>query len=559
MSHSYSAKSTRTSLMFMMLFIFICSLAVARPNLVIVLVNDQFRYDYLTRYENQLTGGLKTISTKGTFYTNAHLNYGTSHTGVGHATIGTGQSPDEHGIVANYWYDRNAKKSVYCAEDSRYPVLTRLQEAEAEGRKLTPADLSSGRSPKKLQVTTLADSLRISNNFHSRAYSLSFKDRSAILMGGNLPNASIWYDSKSGKFTSSTYYGKTLPDWVSSFNEKYPVDQYYGLKWTLLFDEKNYQLSHPERTAEETGFGVPFPVTLTSASGKPDSQFYAQFAGTPYANDHLFELAKFCIRYEKLGKNTTPDLLMVSFSPTDVIGHAYGPFGKAMQDAVMRYDMALSDFLKFVDTEVGLNNTLIVYTADHGAPPMPGFMAQYDLGGGVSGQTVINTINETVKTTYNIDSVVLSLNQPYIYLDIQKIKDKKLNVDEVLETASSAAESVQGISKAYVVNRLLHNQYPDSDKVQLIQHSIFPRNSGDLYLQLRPYWAFGNYDKGGTEHGSPYPYDTHITIIFYGNGIQQSIRTEPVNMEDIAPSIAYLLGVEMGTQRTHSLLPGLIK
>ncbi len=329
-----------------------------RPKLVLVLVIDQFRYDYLTRFRSYFVkGGFNRLLDGGAVFTDCRYDYATTITGPGHATLLTGAYPNVHGIIGNDWYDRDQKREVYCVEDLGTRMVANREQASA----------SPGFSPRNLTASTLGDELRLATDFRAKAVSISLKDRAAVLMGGHSPSAAYWYNTGMGGFVTSTYYMPTLPTWVDEFNHQTPAKQYCGQEWQALPET-------PRANGKVLSEFQPSPGVAC-----PDSKFLHWLDNTPYMNQIELGFAAAAIRSEHLGRGPETDILTLSLSVNDYIGHRFGPYSQEVEDATLRTDRYLAAFFDELDKLVGLDNVWIAFSADHGVAPSPAFVQEHKL------------------------------------------------------------------------------------------------------------------------------------------------------------------------------------
>ncbi|MCS6885484.1 MAG: alkaline phosphatase family protein [Acidobacteriota bacterium] len=508
-----------------------------RPKLVLILVIDQFRADYLWRFSH-LFGqkGFKRLLSSGAVFVNAHYPYSNTETAVGHASIATGALPSSHGIIANKWYDREAgefRESVYdatFAKEGIYPPV----------------------SPKRLSASTLADQLRLSNNFKSRAYGISLKDRSAILTAGNAGTAAFWFDTRTGNMISSKHYLDRLPQWVEDFNTRRLADSYFGKLWERLLPEDAYSISDEddapyERAWASNGKAV-FPIRVAGRNNRLDQSYYEQLRGTPFGDEYLLEFVKTLFKEEKLGLGEHPDLLTVSFSSLDLCGHAAGPYSQEVQDMVLRLDRVVAELLDTVDKQVGLSNAVIAFTADHGVAPHPDYSKRYHLKGGrLQASELVGLVERELAKRYGQGDYVLAFINAQIYLNTQLIADKGLNQAEVEEFIGKTLLAVSGIAHYYTRSQLLSHSSLDSTPIgRRVQAGFHAKASGDVLLVPEPFYLISESDeeKMGTDHGSPYHYDTHVPVILFGRGIKPGNYTAEASPTDIAPTLSYVLKVE---------------
>jgi len=519
-----------------------------RPRLIVLVAIDQFREEYLLRFEPFFgDGGFRRLLAHGAVFTNCQYEQAPTVTAPGHATIATGTTPAVHGIINNEWYDRETGQVVTSVSDpSRHPV-----------------GASSGRasSPHRLLGTTLADELRLSTNFRSKVIALSYKDRSAILLGGKLANLALWFDETSGSFITSDYYASALPEWVMRFNAARPADQYVGARWEKAFPEAAYALAASDDRPEETplpGGGRTFPHHITGGLAQPGPAFYTAFTFTPFANEVLVELAKRAIEGEQLGRDEFPDLLPTSFPTNDLVGHYFGPDSQEVVDLTLRTDRALASLLAYLDSRLG-SDYVLALTADHGVAPIPEYAARLRLGGRRIPPTAIRqAIEEALSARFGegpwIESNALPLlSSGFVYLDREAIARKRLDAAEVERVAAEAALKIPGIARAYTRTHLLLGHLHGEAIGRRVAASFHPLRSPDVTLVPEPF-AFISGGRTGTTHGSPYSYDAHVPLILFGRGIAPGMYRHACTPADLAPTLAALLRLEFPAGATGRIL-----
>ena len=503
----------------------------AKPKLVVGIVIDQMRWDYLYRF-NQLYGsnGFKRLIGEGFSCDNTLIPYTPTYTAPGHTCIYTGSVPAIHGIVGNSWFDKSSNANVYCTDDSTVSTVGNTSDA-------------GKMSPENMLATTITDELRLSNNFKSKVIGLALKDRGAILPAGHSANAAYWYDDKGGKWISSTYYMKDVPAWVKDFNAKDMVASYMSKDWNTLLPISQYDLSTPDNEPYENAISgettVTFPHRLSSiTTGK-----YSSFRTTPFANTFTFDFAKQAIENEKLGSNTVPDFLTVSISSTDYIGHSFGPNSIEAEDTYLRLDKDIADFLSYLDQKMGKGNYLIFLTADHGVAHVPGFLAEHKIPGGtVSDKEITKEINQAVEAASGIKNVVQSVQNYQVYLNFNEIekqgKDKATIVNIVIKTL----QLKPSVINVFEINKLMQTVIPEPQKEMMV-NGYNPKRSGDIQFTFKP----GYFDGGskGTTHGLWNPYDAHIPLLFFGWNIKPGKTNRETHMTDIAATVAALLQIQM--------------
>lgn len=498
------------------------------PKLLVGLVVDQMRYDYLFRYFDKLSDdGFKRMMQEGYLFKNANFSYIPTYTAPGHATIYTGTTPARHGIVANNWFDKAFGKSKYCVADSKYSsVGTQTEEGE--------------KSPKNLVVTTIGDEMKLMNNNHSKVIAISLKDRSAVLPGGHKANAAYWL-SKEGKWISSSYYMNKLPNWVSAFNSERPAAFYLGKKWEPIFPIMEYEESYSDdNDYEETHKWESSPVFPHDFSVISKEHGYGVIKYTPMGNSMTKDFAIQAIKKEKLGKDKYTDLLAISFSPIDYIGHFYGPHSIEMEDAIIQLDVEIGQLFKYLDANIGKENVVYFLTADHGAVNVPKYLNDQKVPSGYfDGDACVKVLNSELKKKYGLDSVVENYINSQVHLTEELIKEKKLNIDEVKSEVISIISGFSGVSK--VVSSIDLISGTNDLATQQVKNGYYEGRCGSLYIILKPGWIH-NQSKG-TSHGSGYSYDTHVPLIFMGANVKHGSSNQKVSIEDIAPTISSLINV----------------
>jgi len=516
--------------------------APARPKLVVVIVIDQFRNEYLTRYAPFFgDGGFKWLMRNGANLSNAHYTYGTTYTGPGHALILSGSYGHTNGIIGNRWYNRATNR----AESMFFDPNAKLLGVEA-----VPKDDDT--SPRNFIGSNLSDQLLLSNNFKSKAIGVSLKDRAAIMLAGKLGKA-YWYHEKAGGIISSSYYMTDLPAWVRQFNALKIPDSYFGKTWTKLLPEAAYSISRADDTPNELTTevtGRTFPHLLTDKAGKPTATYYEGFTATPFATGYQLQLAQLAIENEQLGADEYPDILGISITPTDIAGHAFGPDSHEVQDIIVRLDGQLANFFSYLNRRFRNNEVVIAMTSDHGACPLPEYMQSLGIEAGRIKKKQISDAMEAAITARfgasNPDTKwVTTLEDPGVFLNQSLIAERKLDAAEVQRVAGEAAMKVKGMAAYYTRAQFLSGQLPPNRWASFFEKSFYPERSGDVLLQTKPFYFWGSWgerDEGST-HGSPYEYDTHVPLILAGRGIRPGNYATAADITDLAPTLAAVLGI----------------
>jgi predicted AlkP superfamily pyrophosphatase or phosphodiesterase len=501
-----------------------------KPKLVVGIVIDQMRWDYLYKYKSQYGAlGFNRLLKEGFTAENAMIPYTPTYTAPGHTCVYTGSVPAIHGIVGNNWYDNQYKKMVYCTDDSTVNTVG----ATSKAGKMSPANM---------YATTITDELRLSNNFKSKVIGIALKDRGAILPAGHSANAAYWYDA--GKWITSTYYMNDLPKWVADFNAKDEAGKLMKKDWTTLYDIKNYTLSTADdKPYENTIKGektVTFPHKLSAIE---DKDKYEAFKTTPWANNYTFNFAQEAIANEKLGQRDATDFLAVSISSTDYIGHTFGPNSIEIQDCYLRLDFALTEFLMYLDNVVGKGNYTLFLTADHGVAHIPGFLKENKLPGGeFDDATIAKQLNEKLEAKFAVKKAVSVVMNYQVYLNFDAIETANADEEKITQFIITELKKIPYITHAFELAELEETTLPIPSK-QRMANGYLPLRSGQIQFTLKPGY-FDGWGKG-TTHGLWNPYDAHIPCLFFGWGVKPGKTYKETYMTDIAPTIAAILKIQM--------------
>ncbi len=501
-----------------------------QPKLVIGIVVDQMRQDYIYRYWNKFgNGGFKKLINEGYFYKNAHFNYVPTFTGPGHASIYTGTSPATHGIIANDWYDKETNTVVYCTDDK-------------DARTIGSESKAGLMSPKKLLTTTIGDELKINTNQRSKVFAVSLKDRSSILPAGHSANGAFWFDGSVGKFISSSHYMKVLPSWLNDFNNLQLPKKYLSQGWKTLYPLDTYLESisdnnNYEQAPNKKDTAI-FPYNYKT---QLDKNNYDILRATPYGNTITKDIALACLKAEQLGKGNETDMLCISFSSTDYVGHSYGPRSVEIEDVYLRLDKDLEELLNYINTTIGKENVVIFLTADHGACDVPAHLMDMKIPGGYINEA---ELTKTIKTfCYNqySDSLINGMENQQLFLNENKMASLNLNRFSVEHTLANFLLTIKGISEAYPSDVLKYENYTEGSFKSLIQKGYNHVRSGNVAFSYNPAWM--EYHNKGTTHGASYSYDTHVPLLFYGMDIKNGSTVNKVNIVDIAPTVSMLLHI----------------
>ncbi|WP_426325331.1 alkaline phosphatase PafA [Pedobacter sp. R-06] len=500
---------------------------VARPKLVVGLVVDQMRWDYLYRYYNRYTnGGFKRLINEGFSVENTFIPYTPTYTACGHTCIYTGSVPAVHGIIGNDWYDPETKKNVYCTEDSSVSTVGSTPSSEGN------------MSPKNMLTTTITDELRLATNFRGKVIGISLKDRGSILPAGHAANAAYWYQGSTGNWITSTYYMKQVPAWIADYNKLKLANKFYAKNWETLYPMNTYVNSTADEKAYE-GKSSTFPHQLTQ---NIDKNFDA-IRSTPYGNTITLDLAKLAILSEDLGQDNITDFLAVSCSSTDYVGHAYGPNSVEAEDTYLRLDKDFEEFFNYLDKKVGKGNYTVFLTADHGAAHVPGFMQENKLPSGVvSDRDIANKLNAYLNDKFKVNNVVLRSQNNQIIFDHDKTDKGDVSFDVIKSASVEFLKRLDGFQNAVDIAKISQSTLQEIQK-KMITNGYNARRSGDIYYVLQPNWFNGS--STGTTHGNWNPYDSHIPLVFMGWGIKAGASNKTHYMTDIAPTLAALLHIQM--------------
>jgi predicted AlkP superfamily pyrophosphatase or phosphodiesterase len=502
-----------------------------RPKLIVGLVVDQMRWDYLYRYYDRYSnGGFKRLVNEGFSVENTMIPYTPTSTACGHSSIYTGSVAAINGMIGNSWYDPETGKEVYCTED---------KEVQTVGSSSNAGQMS----PKNLLTTTITDELRLATNFRSKVIGISLKDRGSILPAGHAANAAYWYDGESGNWISSSYYMKQLPAWLDAFNQQKLANKFYAGNWNTLHPIDTYAQSTADNKSYEGLYKgettSTFPHKLSDAIDKN----FDLIRGTPFGNTITLDLAKRAIAAESLGKGAFTDFLAVSCSSTDYVGHQFGPNSIEVEDTYLRLDKDLESFFSYLDQTLGKGNYLIFLTADHGAAHSPKFLAENKLPGGVvSNKEIVANLNKAIEQEFKIKESVLSVMNNEIIFNKPVILKTEADFDDLKEFTISFLKHQEGIQDAVDLTHISSATLPETIKTRLT-NGYNARRSGDIYIILKPGWFDG--EAKGTTHGAWYPYDSHIPLVFMGWNVKPGKTNKTHYMTDISATLAAILRIQM--------------
>lgn len=532
-----------------------------RPRLVLLIVVDQFRYDFLTRFGDLFgSRGIGGLRREGASWTNANFDQVPTFTAPGHATLMTGSWPRQNGIIANDWYERESGKRVKSVTDDSTGLL---------GGK--PGD--KGYSPRRLLCSTVGDELRVADNDRSKVIGISAKNRSAILPAGRRASAAYWYSTDNGNMVSSTYYFNQLPDWVVRFNNRRMADGWFGARWERLLPEAEYlqragkddvPWENIDKSSNDSNY---FPHVVTGGVAAPSRPFYRAIDYTPFSNELLLAFAQEAITNEKLGDDDDTDLLSVSFSANDYAGHRFGPYSQEAMDMTLRVDSQIETLLDFVDERVGLRNTIVIFTADHGAAPVPEQAALMNLPGRRYQKAELRKIVEDglkaryarkdrpatdyLQTFTNKDEIEEGLINSNFYLNRAALKRDGVDIEECERVVGRLAMQMRGAARYFTRSQLENQRISAADRMgRRVLNGFHPGRSGDVIVVFEPYTiVFDLPDdhadpRSSATHGSPYAYDTHVPLIIMGRDFAKGSYTQAATPADIAQTLASLLKVQ---------------
>lgn len=527
-----------------------------RARLVLLIVVDQFRFDYLTRFGDLFaSNGIGRLMRQGANWTNADYDQMPTYTAPGHAILMTGSQPRQNGIVANDWFERETGKKVSSVTDQTTALL--------EGKPGV-----SGYSPRRLLCSTVGDELRQASNDRSKVIGISAKGRSAILPGGRRASAAYWYSTDNGNMVSSTYYFSSVPEWVSRFNRRRLTDAWYGARWERLLPETEYLKRAGkddvpwENQDKNSNDSNSFPHVITGGSKPPAKAFYRAIDYSPYSNDLLLAFAQEAISNEQLGADTDTDVLIISFSGNDHVGHRFGPYSQEVMDMVLRVDRQIGTLLDFVEARVGLRNTEVIFTADHGVAPAPEYQTSHKSPGRrIPEADLRKLIEDGLKARYRRpgrpaedyiqtygarkEPGVINSN---IYLNYEALRRDGIDFGEIEKVVGELAMRLPGAKQYFTRAQLENNRISLADPIaRRVRNGFHPSRSGDVILVMKPYQILFDLPDDPTDtrwtatHGSPYRYDTHVPLIMMGAGLAPGKYRRPATPADIAPTLANIL------------------
>jgi hypothetical protein len=542
--------------------------------LAVLVVFDQMRGDYLGRWgEHFREGGFHRLMHDGAWFQECRYPYAGTETGPGHASLATGCAPWQHGIVLNNWYDRDEGTEVYCAGSERYervpPSPKRPNdEPGASAPGATPGKkrkITGIGAPVRLLAPTIADALKQATGGRGRVVALSFKDRSCVLPGGQKPDACYWLDVKTGQFITSTFYRDRLHPWVEAFNKERPADRWFGKDWERFRADLDYEkLSGPDDARGEgkgAAQGVTFPHPMTGGEKTLGPKYYEALYNSPFGNELLLDLVKRAIDAEKLGTHDAPDLLVVSFSCNDPVGHCWGPDSQEVLDVTLRSDRIVRELLDKLDASVGKGKYVLALSADHGVCPLP----EQSSAKGIAARRISPTLLQKEAEAFLQETfgkgetgsarAIAALEDGCFYLDRAWVKAHGLEQGKVEEALAGWLVKQPGMKAAWTRTQLLKGM-PEDEMGQRVRRSFHPERSGDVVFAPQPYCLVTGY-LTGTSHGTPHPYDTHVPLLVYGGGVRPGVRRDPVTPQAAAAILAHGVGIAPPAKAEYPVPEGL--
>ncbi|MGB1393531.1 MAG: alkaline phosphatase PafA [Flavobacteriaceae bacterium] len=517
----------------------------SKPKLVVGVVVDQMRFDYLNRFKNKYSAnGFLRLIKQGYSCNNHHFNYIPTYTAPGHASIFTGTTPSVHGIIGNSWYDKASNSTVYCTTDKAYiPVGAAAKYGQA--------------SPRNMKVTTLADQNRLFTQMNGKTIGVSIKDRGAVFPSGHTANGAYWFEGlNEGKWMTSTYYMDALPQWVKDFNTPSNIASYLK-PWNTLYDITLYEESGSDLSDYEQGFNgkstSEFPYDLKALMELNEG--YDIIKSTPFGNTMITDFALSAIEAESLGVDDYTDFLTVSYSSTDYIGHNFGINSVELQDTYLRLDLEVERLLNYLDAKVGAGNYTLFLTSDHGAVDAPSFLTDVHIPSGYVPKNSFASLYTNLKKKYGVSDLIMKISNDQVFLNQERITALKVNLEDVQKFVVNEIISYPHIKKAYTATTM-QTRYFKEGAEKMLQNGYHQKLSGDVLFTLES--GVISYDSKGTTHGSGYNYDTHVPLLFYGNGIQPGKTYKRTNVTDIAPTISALLGIALPSGATGTVIEEVI-
>lgn len=501
----------------------------ARPKLVLLVVADHFSYNYLSRYQDKLSsGGLRYLMEHGANFTNCRLSYATSQNACGQAAISTGANPWLSGIVADEWFVPKKGKVMSATADDTYHLV---------------GGSGAGASSMRLAGTTIGDQMKLATNGRSKVIACSLRDTSALMLAGVLANGAFWFDRATGTFVTSSQYSVDLPAWAKGFNDQRYADKYNGKPWQRSLPETEYGAStrddYPYEKSTD-GWTKQFPHTI-SGSGE---QFYKNFSMTPWANQMTCDFAKEAIEKEFLGQHNEPDMLAISLAAGDLLNQSFGPYSQETEDLVLKMDQSLASLFQLVDQKVGLNNTLIVFTAAHGTMPIPEFLKERRMNSGkIDPKSFKASLDNALDAQVAPDDWIDEFSPPNVYLKLETLEKQKVRQADLEAVAARVAKTIPGVGDILCRHQLILNQVQSGGNAEAQRRSYYWNRSGELLIYPKAGYVFAS-ESEGTSSGSPFAYDAQVPLILCGSSVKAGRYSQTVSLVDIAPTVTSILGIE---------------
>ncbi len=537
-----------------------------QPKLILQITVDQLRGDLPDKFmKNMGNGGFRYLKESGVWYKNAHYNYSNTETVVGHTTLATGANPNIHGMVSNVWYDRQRKRLVYNIEDSNYHVLSKNADIDDSTEVDSSQALAGtdGRSPANIMVSTFSDELSLFTNSQSKIFGVSVKDRGAVTLAGHNGKA-FWFSKTSGEFITSSFYYDKYPQWVKEFNDKKLAQRYDKKPWRLMYDKSKYMFGDSDDNPWEedyVGYGRVFPHKY---GGKENKYFNHFLTFSPAGDELTLDFAKAIIKNEKMGQHDVTDYLAISFSSTDYVGHLFGPSSLEAEDNMLRLDKTLASLFKYVDERVGLQNTLIVLSADHGAPEAPGYLATLGIKAKWISPLKWNkkpSIKRLEKRFGVGQALIEAFFPPYIYLNHDVIKKNGLDLAEVQKAVAKEIMDIDGIALTVTSSELSNNTLPNTYLYSAALENFNAKRSGDILILFEPHCFANDMDGGAvmaTNHGGPWTYDTFVPVIFAGSNLKGKQIFQAIRPNDIAPTLSAIVNAKPPSGSSGKILENVL-
>lgn len=523
-----------------------------RPRLVVGIMVDQMRQEYLYRYYDRFgEGGFRRLMHEGFMVKNGHYNYSPTVTGPGHASVYTGTTPAIHGIIGNSWYEKESRKTVNCVDDSRQKVV-----GVAKGR----GDVS----PWRLLSSTITDELKLFTQKRSRVIGISIKDRGAVLPAGHLADAAYWFDDETGRFITSTWYMEKLPAWVENFNNRNLPDKYLSQPWNPLLPLDQYLGSGPDNTPYERKIeGKVSPTFPYNLPEMRKTAGYGLLPTVPFGNDYLTDMALAALDGEQLGKDEWTDVLAISYSTTDILGHAVGPRAVEVEDMYIRLDRNIATLLKTLDERVGNGNYTVFLTADHAVADVAQYLKDNKMPAGYFSPSYVKAhLEEFLQDYFPGKKVIEAFEWQDIFLNPAAFSgDPRVSGIEMLvatELISNYLMGQEGVAQVFSKSVLRQSRYDEGGLKGMVVRGYHPRRGGDIVFALEPGW-YGASEIQGTTHGSAYTYDTHVPMLFFGYGVKQGSSTRPYAITDVAPTLSMILHIPLPSGSTGRPIDELIE